>query len=181
MLFQVIWQLLDGYPITPGLPLVRLDSCQCLLAVFPLADFLHQLFANGRAFCPLRRERFGPFPLIQLGYPRSFTPLSSWRLTLAGSSAACRSSVALLTCRSHQPLAGTVRAFIAFATTTPCADFYRPIRTDRSILSRFRDKRQISRGKFDRLPHATVEFTTSAPWMDMGFVVLCQLAGAVGL
>src|ERR1035438_5230873 len=53
-------------------PLVGLDSFQCPLAVFPLADVLHRRFANGRAFSPaLRRKRFGPF----LGYPRSFTPI----------------------------------------------------------------------------------------------------------
>ena len=71
MLFQVLWQLLDGHPVDTSAPFIGLDSCQCLLAVFPLADFFHQLFANGRAFCPaLRRKRFGPF----IGYPRSFTP-----------------------------------------------------------------------------------------------------------
>ncbi len=48
-------------------------------------------------------------------------------------------------------------------TTTPSADFCRPVRMNRSILSPdIRDKRQISRGKFDRLPHATAGFTTSA-------------------
>ncbi len=33
--------------------------------------------------------------------------------------------------------------------------------TLRRFQSRFRDAQQISRGKFDRLPHATAEFTTS--------------------
>ena len=32
----------------------------------------------------------------------------------------------------------------------------------RCLQSRFRDTQQISRGKFDRLPHATAGFTTSA-------------------
>jgi hypothetical protein len=32
----------------------------------------------------------------------------------------------------------------------------------RGLQSRIRDAQQISRGKFDRLPHATAEFTTSA-------------------
>ncbi len=41
-------------------------------AVFPLADFLHQLFVNGRTFCPaLRRKRFGPSSEAI----RSFTPI----------------------------------------------------------------------------------------------------------
>ena len=62
VLFQGLWQLLDGHPVHASAPFVSLDSCQCLLAVFPLTDFFHQLFANGRAFGPaLRRERFGPF------------------------------------------------------------------------------------------------------------------------
>jgi hypothetical protein len=41
--------LLNGHPVKTSASLVGLDSCQCLLAVFPLADSLHQLFANGRA------------------------------------------------------------------------------------------------------------------------------------
>ena len=41
MLLQVLWQLPDGHPIHASAPFVGLDSCQCLLAVFPLADFLH--------------------------------------------------------------------------------------------------------------------------------------------
>ena len=38
--------------------------------------------------------------------------------------------------------------------------------------SRFRDQRQTSRGKFDRLPHATAEFTTSA--LD-GYGLRCHM------
>jgi hypothetical protein len=42
----------------------------------------------------------------------------------------------------------------------PSADFCRPLRIDYSTLSpESRTKRQISRGKFDRLPHATAGFT----------------------
>ena len=45
----------------------------------------------------------------------------------------------------------------------PAADFCRPVRTDRSILSPgIPDRRQISRGKLDRLPYATAESTPSA-------------------
>src|SRR6185437_15114303 len=62
---------LNGHPVHTSASFVGLDSCQCLPAVFPLADFFHQLFANGQTFCTaLRRERFGPFR----GHPRSFTP-----------------------------------------------------------------------------------------------------------
>src|ERR1035437_7389241 len=71
VLLKVLWQLLDGHPVHASTSLIGLDSFQCLLAVFPPADLLHQLFANGRAFCPaLRRERFGPLH----GSRRSFTP-----------------------------------------------------------------------------------------------------------
>jgi hypothetical protein len=49
------------------------------------------------------------------------------------------------------------------AHPTPAADFCRPVGVGSlHPQSRFRDKRQISRGKFDRLPHATAEFTTIA-------------------
>jgi hypothetical protein len=72
MLFQVIWQLLDGHSIHASASLVGLDSLQCLLAVFPPADFLHQLFGDGRAFDPaLSRRRFDPF----LKALRGFTPV----------------------------------------------------------------------------------------------------------
>jgi hypothetical protein len=56
----------------------------------------------------------------------------------------------------------TVRAFIRFRTNMPSADFYCEVKALRYLQSRFRDAQQISRGKFDRLPHATAEFTTSA-------------------
>ena len=54
-------------------------------------------------------------------------------------------------------------AFIRYRTTTPAADFCRPVRMDRSTLSPDSGtKRQISRGKLDGLPHATAGSTTSA-------------------
>ena len=58
----------------------------------------------------------------------------------------------------------TVRAFIPIVgTTMPSADFCCAVKaTLRRLQSRFRDTQQISRGKFDRLPHATAGFTTSA-------------------
>src|SRR5207249_9928633 len=75
-----------------------------------------------------------------------------------------------------QPLAGTVRAFIAFATTTPSADFCRPVRIDRSILSP--ESRTNSRSP----EVSSTAFRTQppnlqpAPLMDMGFAVIGQLA-----
>src|SRR5947207_15546712 len=57
-----------------------------------------------------------------------------------------------------------VWAFIpACWTTTPAADFCRPVRVNRSTLSRtFYDQRQTSRGKFNRLLRTTAEFTFCA-------------------
>ena len=161
---------MDGHPVHSRTSFVGLDSCQCLLAVFPLTDFLHQLFANGRAFCPaLRPERFGPFRRAL----RGFTPIlvrkasTSWLF--------CRLSLMSRAAYSPLPstLAGTVRAFITCVTTMPSADFCPPVRIDRSTTSvRFRDKRQISRGKFDRLPRTTAGFTTCA--LD-GYGLRCHL------
>src|SRR5580658_3261782 len=87
---------MNGHPIHPSASFVGLDSCQCLLAVSPLADFLHPLFANSRAFCPaLPRKRFGPFP----GHPRSFTPTllreGQYHLLVAHRAAAVRLLVLL--------------------------------------------------------------------------------------
>src|SRR5215469_9125982 len=71
MLLQVLWQLLDGHPVDSRTSFVGLDSLQCLLAVFQLADFFHQSFGSSQAFSlTLRHPRFGPFP----GRLRSITP-----------------------------------------------------------------------------------------------------------
>lgn len=50
-LLQAVRQVVDDHPVHARTPFVGLDSFQRLLAVFPLADFLHQLLADGRAFC----------------------------------------------------------------------------------------------------------------------------------
>jgi hypothetical protein len=72
MLFQKRWQLPYGHPVHVRAPFVGLDSFQCLLAVFSLAELLHQLFGDGRAFDPaLPRRRFGPFREAL----RGFTPI----------------------------------------------------------------------------------------------------------
>src|SRR5262250_3851503 len=71
MLLQVLRELLDRHPVDSRAPLVGLDSLQCLLAVFQLADFFHQSFGSSQAFSlTLRHQRFGPFP----GSLRSITP-----------------------------------------------------------------------------------------------------------
>ncbi len=57
----------------------------------------------------------------------------------------------------------TVRAFVRFRTNMPSADFCCEIKAPCDAFSHeFRDAQQISRGKLDRLPHATAGFTTSA-------------------
>ena len=53
------------------------------------------------------------------------------------------------------------------------ADVCHAVRTDYLILTGFADQQQISRGKFDRLPYATAEFTTSA--LD-GYGLRCHVA-----
>jgi hypothetical protein len=72
MLFQVLWQLLDGHPVHASTPLVGLDSSQCLLAVFPLADFLHQLFRRWPGF------RSRAFPQTIRSLPRRPSELHSY-------------------------------------------------------------------------------------------------------
>lgn len=57
----------------------------------------------------------------------------------------------------------TVWAFIRCRTTTPAADFCRPVRMDHSTLSPDSETNgRSSRGKLDRLPYATAGSTTSA-------------------
>jgi hypothetical protein len=70
----------------------------------------------------------------------------------------------------------TVRAFIASATNMPSADFYRPVRIDRSILS-------LDSETNGRSPEvSSTAFRTQPPdlqpasLMDMGFVVIGPLA-----
>src|ERR1035437_7214368 len=57
----------------------------------------------------------------------------------------------------------TVRAFVRCRTTMPSADFCCEIKAPSDALSHdSATHKQISRGKFYRLPHATAGFTTSA-------------------
>src|SRR5215831_5678105 len=71
MLLQVLREFLDSHPVHSRAPFISLDSLQCLLAVFQLADFFHQSFGSSQAFSlTLRHQRFGPF----LAGPRSITP-----------------------------------------------------------------------------------------------------------
>jgi len=69
----------------------------------------------------------------------------------------------------------TVRAFTGYPATTPSADFYRPVRTDRSILSRD----CTANGRSPEV--SPTAFHTQPPdlqpvcLMNMDFVVVCPL------
>ncbi len=162
MLLQKRWQLLDGHPIHPRASFIGLDSFQCLLAVFPLADFLHQLFGDGRAFDPaLSRQTIRSLPEGIFGA----SPLSSSRKANT-SWFFCRLSSMSRAVYSPLPLPSlrrTVWAFIRCQTTTPAADFCRPVRMNRSTLSpdfRTNDRSpEVSSTAFRTQPP---EFTTSA-------------------
>src|SRR5215469_2077767 len=112
MLLQVLRKFLHRHPVDSRAPFIGLDSLQCLLAVFPLADFFHQSFGSSQAFSlTLRHQRFGPFP----GGLRSITPTfrRKGQVPLFG--------LVLLPLSAHEsrrllafsfiPLRGTVRAF----------------------------------------------------------------------
>src|SRR5215472_959527 len=76
MLLQVLREFLDPHPVDSRAPFIGLDSLQCLLAVFQLADFFHQSFGSSPAFSlTLRHQRFGP----SLRGFRSITPTFHWK------------------------------------------------------------------------------------------------------
>jgi hypothetical protein len=67
---------------SPRTPLIRLDSLECRLAVFPLADFFHEACASSQAFrLVLRHPRFGPLR----GGLRGITLLSAGKASTPGS------------------------------------------------------------------------------------------------
>ena len=71
VLLQVARELSDFHAVDSRTSFVRLHSLIRLPAVFPLADFFHQLFVTRWTFgFAFRRARFGPFPRSL----RSFTP-----------------------------------------------------------------------------------------------------------
>ncbi len=72
VLLQVARELSDFHAIDSRTSFVRLHSLVGLPAVFPLADFFHQLLVTSWTFgFAFRRARFGPFPRSL----RSFTPI----------------------------------------------------------------------------------------------------------
>src|ERR1700730_10573804 len=71
VLLQVARELADFHAVDSRTSFVRLHSLVSLPAVFPLADFFHQLLVMSWTFgFAFRRARFGPF----LRSLRSFTP-----------------------------------------------------------------------------------------------------------
>src|SRR3989442_14799972 len=71
VLLQVVRKISDFHAVDSRTSFVRFDSLVCLPAVFPLADFFHQLLVASWTFgFAFRRARFGPF----LRSLRSFTP-----------------------------------------------------------------------------------------------------------
>ena len=86
-----------------------------------------------------------------------------------------------MSCAAYSPLPlpslrRTVRAFLTFVSTTPFADFSRPVRMNHSILSHdfVTDGRspEVSSAAFSAQPLDL----HPVPLMDMGFVVICPLA-----
>src|SRR6267143_3841329 len=90
---------------------------------------------------------------------------------LAGSSAACRSSSPA----SYLSLP-TVWAFIAYATTTPAADFCCTVKVNRSTFSHDSVTCNRSPEVSSIAFHAQPPDLPPVPLMDMGFAILCPLA-----
>lgn len=109
------------------------------------------------------------------GRPVRQWPQRSFGASPLYSTAKASFRAAPLTRRSHQPFTGTVQAFMTGVTHTPSADFCRPAGMNRFTLS------PVS-GTNDRPPEVnSTAFRTQppdlqpVPWMDMDFVVNCQL------
>src|SRR5215469_8310935 len=113
MLLQVLRKFLHRHPVDSRTSFIGLDSLQCLLAVFPLADFFHQSFGSSQAFrLTLRHQRFGPF----LGSLRSITPTFHRKgqfplFGLVFLPLSAHESRRLLAFSFIPPCGGTVRAF----------------------------------------------------------------------
>src|SRR5205814_6425014 len=90
---------------------------------------------------------------------------------LPGSSAACRSS-SPASCLSLP----AVWAFIAFATSTPAADFCRTVRVNRSTLSHDSVTCNRSPEVSSTAFHAQPLDLPPVPLMDVGFAISCSLA-----
>jgi hypothetical protein len=148
-------------PSTPALPLLALTRANaCLQFSRPQTSSI-----NCSAIAGLSVPRFpadDSVPSLEaIGaslLPSSMKANCSWFF--------CRLSSMSRAAYSPLPLPSlrrTVWAFIRCRITTPAADFCRPVRMNRSTLSpASRTNDRSPEVSFDRLPHATAEFTTSA-------------------
>src|SRR6266478_9729446 len=119
--------------------------------------------------------QIGTSPRVIRSLPQRPSELHSsspqYRPALAGSSAACRSSSPA----SYLSLP-TVWAFIAFATTTPAADFCCTVKVNLSTFSpdsvTCNRSPEVSSIAF----HAQPPDLPPVPLMDVGFAIICSLA-----
>src|ERR1700687_3734126 len=159
-------------PSTPALPLLALTRANaCLQFSRPQTSSI-----NCSPMAGLSVPRFTASDSV----PSSDTLgasllLSSWKANTSWFFCRWSLMIRAATRHSHQPLAGTVRAFIAFTTTTPSADFCRPVRINRSTLS----PESRTNGRSPEV--SSTAFRTQppdlqpVPLMDMDFIVNCQL------
>src|SRR5580658_3403522 len=165
------WTVIPSTPALPLLALTRFNAC--LQFSRPQTSSI-----NCSAMAGLSVPRFPVDDSVPSGKSFGASPLSSSRKAntswffchLSSMSRAAYSPLPLPSLRR------TVWAFIRYRTTTPAADFCRPVRMDRSTLSS--DSRTNGRS-----PEVnSTAFCTQPPdlqpvsLMDMGFAVACPLA-----
>src|SRR5664279_2571891 len=158
---------------TPGLPLLALTRFNaCLQFSRPQTSSI-----NCSAIAGLSVPRFPADDSVPSRRPFGASPLSS-SMKANSSWFFCRLSPMSRAAYSPLPLPSlrrTVWAFIRCRTTTPAADFCRPVRTNRSILSP--DSRTNGRSP----EVSSTAFRTQppnlqpVPLMDMDFAVTCPL------
>src|ERR1035438_8179736 len=161
-------------PSTPGLPLLALTRFNARLQF----SRSQTSSINCSAMAGLSVPRFPADDSVPSWRPFEASPLSS-SMKANTSWFFCRLSPMSRAAYSPLPLPSlrrTVWAFIRCRTTTPAADFCRPVRMDRSTLS-------PDSGTNGRSPEvSSTAFRTQppdlqpVPLMDMGFAVICPLA-----
>src|ERR1035441_826324 len=161
-------------PSTPALPLFALTRFNaCLQFSRPQTSSI-----NCSAIAGLSIPRCPADDSVPSGRPFGASPLSS-SMKANSSWFFCRLSPMSRAAYSPLPLPSlrrTVWAFIRCRTTTPAADFCRPVRMDRSTLSP--DSRTNGRSP----EVSSTAFRTQppnlqpVPLMDMGFAITCPLA-----
>src|SRR5580658_986498 len=165
------WTVIPSTPALPLLALTRFNAC--LQFSRPQTSSI-----NCSAMAGLSIPRFPADDSVPSGRPFGASPLSS-SIKANTSWFFCRLSS--MSCAVYSPLPlpslrRTVWAFIRCRTTTPAADFCRPVRMDRSLLS-------PDSGTNGRSPEvSSTAFRTQppdlqpVPLMDMGFAVIGPLA-----